>query len=227
MYAPELRLSATNLRSSEEIFEDLRNAVVSYDKDRATKVAQEALSNGIDPLKAIEEGLAKGIKEIGCKFGTELFLTDLMMAADAMKAGVAVLERGMETDERGRGLGTVIIGTVKGDIHDIGKNLVSTMLTVNGFKVLDLGVDVSSEMFIRRAEEASADIVAASSLLSTTKAYMEELIQLMRDVGCRAKYKVLVGGGQVTAEFAKEIGADGYGEEAAQAPTIAKQLLAK
>ena len=227
MYPSRGRRSATNLRSTEEIIEDLRNAVVTYNKDRATKVAEEALSSGVDPLKAIEEGLAKGIKEIGCKFGTELFLTDLMMAADAMKAGIVVLERGMKPEEKARALGTVLIGTVKGDIHDIGKNLVSTMLTVNGFSVLDLGIDVSSETFIRRAEEASADIIAASSLLSTTKAYMEELIQLMRDTGCRDKYKVLVGGGQITAEFAKEIGADAYGEEAAEAPAIAKQLLTK
>jgi len=227
LYPSRGRRSATNLRSTEEIIEDLRNAVVTYNKDRATKVAEEALSSGVDPLKAIEEGLAKGIKEIGCKFGTELFLTDLMMAADAMKAGIVVLERGMKPEEKARALGTVLIGTVKGDIHDIGKNLVSTMLTVNGFSVLDLGIDVSSETFIRRAEEASADIIAASSLLSTTKAYMEELIQLMRDTGCRDKYKVLVGGGQITAEFAKEIGADAYGEEAAEAPAIAKQLLTK
>ena len=214
------------MRSNEEIFEDLRKAVLSYDKDLAIKVAEEALSSGIDPLKAIEEGLAKGIGEVGCKFGTELFLTDLMMAADAMKAGMAVLERGMKTQE-GRTAGTVVIGTVKGDIHDIGKNLVSTMLTVNGFKVIDLGVDVSSETFIHKAEEASGDIIAASSLLSTTKAYMEELIRLMRDLGCRDKYRVIVGGGQVTEEFAKEIGADGFGEEAGEAPTIAKHLLAK
>jgi len=219
--------SAPNLRSSEEVFEDLRKAVVSYDRDLATKVAEEVLSSGIDPLKAIEDGLAKGINEIGCKFGRELFLTELMMAADAMKAGMTVLERGMKTDEKGRTAGTIVIGTVKGDIHDIGKNLVSTMLTVNGFKVIDLGVDVPSETFIRKAEEVSADIVAASSLLSTTKAYMEEMIQQMRDLGCRDKYKVLVGGGQVTAEFAKEIGADGFGEEATEAPAIAKQLLAK
>lgn len=215
------------MRSSDEIFEDLRKAVLSYDKDLATRVAEEALSSGVDPLEAIEEGLAKGIKEIGCKFGTELFLTDLMMAADAMKAGMTVLERGMKTEEKGRTAGTVVIGTVKGDIHDIGKNLVSTMLTVNGFKVIDLGVDVPSEAFIRRAEEVSADILAASSLLSTSMAYMEELIQLMRDLGCRDKYKILVGGGQVTAEFAKEIGADGFGEEAGEAPAIAKRLLAK
>jgi len=216
-----------NLRSSDEILQDLRNAVLTYNKDLAATAAEEALTSGMDPLKAIEEGLAKGIKEIGCRFGTDLFLTDLMMAAEAMKAGMAVLERGIKADQKSRTAGTVVIGTVKGDIHDIGKNLVSTMLTVNGFKVIDLGVDVPSETFVHRAEESSADIIAASSLLSTSKAYMEELINLLRDLGCRDKYKVLVGGGQVTAEFAKEIGADGYAEEAADAPTVAKQQLAK
>ena len=227
MRGSRIAVLAANLRSSQEIIEDLRKAVLTYNRDLATKVAEEALSSGVDPLKAIEEGLAKGIKEIGDKFGTELFLTDLMMAADAMKAGMTVLERGMGTEEKGRSAGKVVIGTVKGDIHDIGKNLVSTMLAVNGFKVYDLGVDVPAEAFIRKAEEVSADIIAASSLLSTTKAYMEELVQLTRDLGCRDKYKILVGGGQVTAEFAKEIGADAYGEEAGEAPAIAKQLLAK
>jgi len=215
------------LRSNDEIFEDLRSAVVSYDKDLATKVAEEALNNQIDPLKAIEEGLAKGMREIGDKFGTEVFLTDLMMAADALKAAITVLERGMKTEAKGRTAGTVVIGTVKGDIHDIGKNLVSIMLAVNGFKVFDLGVDVPSETFIRRAEEVTAGIIAGSSLLSTTKAYLDELVQLMREFGCRDKYRVLVGGGQVTAEFAHEIGADGYAEEAGQASAIAKKLLEK
>ena len=219
--------SAMQLRSSEEVIEDLRKAVVTYDRNLATKAAEEALSNGIDPLKAMEEGLAKGIREIGCKFGTEVFLSNLMMAADAMKAGVTVLERGIKTQGQGHSTGTVVIGTVKGDIHDIGKNLVSIMLSVNGFKVVDLGVDVPTETFIHRAEETSAGIVAVSSLLSTTIAYMQELVQLMKDLGCRDRFKVLVGGGQVTEDFAKEIGADGYGEDAAQAPTIAKQLLAK
>jgi len=227
MSAPRNCCSARNLRSTEEILEDLRKAVVSYDRDLATKVAEEALSSGIDPVRAIEDGLAKGIREIGDKFGTELFLTDLMLAAEAMKAGVTVLERGIKTEEKGRHVGTVVIGTVKGDIHDIGKNLVSIMLTVNGFKVMDMGVDVPSETFIHKAEEGSANIIAVSSLLSTTMAYMQEMIQLMRDLGCRDKYKVLVGGGQVTAEFAKEIGADGFGDDASQAPAIAKQLLAK
>lgn len=218
---------AGNLRSEDEIFTDLRNAVVTYNKDLATKASEEALDRRIDPLKAIEEGLSKGIREIGDKFGTEVFLTDLMMAADTMKAAVDVLERGMKTETSARIAGTVVIGTVKGDIHDIGKNLVSIMLVVNGFKVFDLGVDVPSETFIRRAEEVSANIIAGSSLLSTTKAYLDELVRLLLEFGSRDKYKVLVGGGQVTAEFANEIGADGYAEEAGQASAIAKKLLEK
>jgi trimethylamine corrinoid protein len=221
------RCSVRNLRTKEAILEDLRNAIMSYDRDGAVRVAEEALSSGIDPLTAMEEGLAKGIKEVGCKFGTELFLSDLIMAAEAMKAGAEILEHGMRAEDKGRSVGTVVIGTVKGDIHDIGKNLVSTMLSVNGFKVMDLGVDVPSEAFINKAEETSTDIIAISSLLSTTMAYMEETIQLMRELGCRDRYKVMVGGGQVTAEFAKEIGADGFAEEAAQAPALAKRLLGK
>ena len=213
------------LRSEEEIFKDLKEAVLRYDKDSATKCSEEVLSHGIDPLKAIENGLARGMKEIGDKFGTECFLTDLILAAETMKAAMEVLERGMKVGAIERMAGTVIIGTAKGDIHDIGKNLVSIMLSAGGFKVIDLGVDVPSEMFIRKAEEMKAQIIACSALLSTTIGYMDELIRLLKELGTREKYKVMVGGAQVTAAFAKEIGADGYSEEAAQVPTLAKQLL--
>ena len=213
------------LRSEEEIFKDLKEAVLRYDKGSATKCSEEVLSRGIDPLKAIENGLAIGMKEIGDKFGTECFLTDLILAAETMKTAMAVLERGMKVGVSERMAGTVVIGTTKGDIHDIGKNLVSIMLAAGGFKVIDLGVDVPSETFIHKAEETKAHIIACSALLSTTIGYMDELIHLLKELGSREKYKVMVGGAQVTAAFAKEIGADGYAEEAAQVPTLAKQLL--
>ena len=213
------------LRSEEEIFKDLKEAVVHYDKNSATKCAEEVLSRGIDPVKAVEEGLAKGMKEIGDKFGTECFLTDLILAAETMKTAMAILEPKMKSGTIERTVGSVVIGTMKGDIHDIGKNLVSIMLAAGGFKVNDLGVDVPSEMFIRKAEETKAQIIACSALLSTTIGYMDELIHLLKELGSREKYKVMVGGAQVTAAFANEIGADGYTEEAAQVPTLAKQLV--
>src|SRR5208337_3975934 len=136
------------------------------------------------------------MKEIGDKFGTECFLTDLILAAETMKTAMAVLERGMKVGASERMAGTVIIGTAKGDIHDIGKNLVSIMLSAGGFKVIDLGVDVPSEMFIRKAEEMKAEIIACSALLSTTIGYMDELIHLLNELGMREKYKVMVGGAQ-------------------------------
>jgi corrinoid protein of di/trimethylamine methyltransferase len=215
------------LESEERLFEDLRKAVLNYDKDLAVKIAEKVLKRGINPLKAIEEGLSKGILEVGEKFGTELFLTDLIFAAETVKAALAVLEPALKATKSKETAGVVVIGTVKGDIHDIGKNLVSIMLSANGFKVIDIGVDVASKTFIRRAEEEEADIIAASSLLPTTKLYMDELTRLLKELNLRDKYKVLVGGGQVTAEFAEEIGADGYAKTAREVPALAKRLLGR
>ncbi len=213
------------MMSEEALFEKLRQAVLKYDKDLAVNTAKDILQRGISPVKAIERGLAKGMKEIGEKFGIELFLTDLMFAADTMKAAIAVLEPAMKAIKSKDTVGVVVIGTVKGDIHDIGKNIVSMMLSANGFKVIDLGVDVPPKSFIRRAKEEKADIIAMSALLSTTMTSMSELIQLLKDMGLRNKFSVLIGGGQVTQEFAEEIGADGFAKDSREAPVVAKEIL--
>ena len=211
--------------SETELFEKLRQAVLEYDEDLAIHTAKKVLESGINPMDAIENGLALGMKEVGDKFGIELFLTDLMEAADTMKAAIAILEPAIKESKVQDTVGTVVIGTVKGDIHDIGKNLVATMLSVSGFKVVDLGVDVPIKKFIRRAEEEKADVIAMSSLLSTTMEGMNELVQLLKEMGIRENFKVLVGGGQVTQEFSDEIGADGFAMDAKEAAPLIRKLL--
>jgi len=176
-------------------------------------------------MDAIEKGLAPGMKEVGDKLGIELFLTDLMEAADTMKAAISILEPAIKESKVQESMGTVVIGTVKGDIHDIGKNLVAIMLSVSGFKVVDLGVDVPIKNFVKRAEEEDADVIAMSSLLSTTMEGMNELVQLLNEMGIRENFKVLVGGGQVTKEFSDEIGADGFAMDAKEAAPLIQKLL--
>ena len=212
-------------------YEDIREALVTHlvdlDETYVLTLVERLLQEGVDPLAVIKD-CEKAMFGVGELYATrQYYLSGLLMAGEIFREVMALTQPHMEQQLTGKAFGLVLLGTVQGDIHDIGKNLVSTMLAVNGFKVMDLGVDVPSETFIHKAEEGSANIIAVSSLLSTTIANMQELIHLMRDLGCRDRYKVLVGGGQVTPEFAKEIGADGYGEEAMQASAIAKQLLAK
>ena len=205
----------------------LRKAILNYDTAMAKTAAEEFLKEGLDPIKAIEEGLAKGVREVGDQFERgEVFLAELMMAAEALKAGMAVLQKALsKTELQETKLGTVVIGTVEGDIHDIGKNLVATMLLAQGFEVYDLGVNVSPFKFIEKAEEVKAGIIAMSALLTSTRLSMYDLIQALNDLNIRNKYKVIVGGAAVTSDFAKEIGADGYGKDVTEAIKIAKQLV--
>jgi len=210
------------------ILKNLRDAILNYDIDGAIKAAKDALEVGVDPIKAVEEGLTKGIKIVGDRFGAgEVFLTELMVAAEAMKRAMAVLEPAIR--ERGekakKPLGKVVIGTVEGDIHDIGKNLVSVMLSVEGFEVIDLGVDVPTEKFVAKVKEVKPDILAMSALLTTTMTKMEEVIKALEKENLRGKVKVMVGGAPVSEEWAKKIGADGYGADAMEAVVTARSLL--
>jgi corrinoid protein of di/trimethylamine methyltransferase len=214
------------LGEKEEILQRLYKAVLDYDEEEAENAAQAALDAGIEPVEAITQGLSKGIRELGDRFGEgEAFLPDLMMGADTMKVAVDILESAIpqSAQERKR-LGTVVIGTVKEDIHDLGKNLVSTLLTAEGFEVIDLGFDVPLIKFVDTALEKKADIIAASCLLSTTKPFLQDLIQLLKDQGVREQFKVMVGGGIVSREYADSIEADGYGDDAAEAVVVAKRI---
>ena len=215
------------MTGEEQVLQKLYEAVLNFDSMAAENAAKEAISLNMDPIKAIEEGLAKGLREIGDKFERgELYLPHLIMGADAMEAAIKVLEGHMtqgELDATSRG--TVVIGTVEGDIHDLGLRIVSSMLRANGFKVYDLGFNTKSLDFIEKAKEVHADIIAVSSLMTTTMPFMKDLIEALEASGLRGKFLVIVGGGPVTERWAKEIGADGYGRDAAEAVRAAGELM--
>ena len=216
------------MANEEEILRRLSEAVQSYDSDAAAEAARAATENGISPVISIEKGLAVGLRVIGDKFEEgELWLPHLVLGAEAMEAAVKVLEEHMPLEElEATRKGTVVIGTVEGDLHDLGLRIVASMLRANGFKVHDLGCDTSSLAFIDKAKEAKADIIAVSSLMTTTMPFMKDIIEALEAAGIRDQYKVLVGGGPVSEEWAKLIGADGYGRDAAAAVRTALQLVA-
>jgi corrinoid protein of di/trimethylamine methyltransferase len=205
----------------------MAQSVIDGEVDDAGRLAQQAVETGIDPLDAINNGFVKGLDYVGEGYGKgEMFLPDLVLAAEAMKAAVAVLEP--ELEKRGserKVLGKVVVGTVEGDIHDIGKTLVATMLSASGFKVYDLGVDVPVAALAEKARAVDADLVGVSSLLTTTMLKQRDVIEALDDIGLRPGVKVVVGGAPVTQSWADEIGADGYSEDAIGAVNLVKQLL--
>ena len=212
---------------SEELFNSMRQSIIDGEVDQATALAKQALAQGIDPLDAINTGFVPGVNYVGDQFAQgEMFLPDLVLAGEAMKAAVAVLEPEMQKRGSQRQvLGKVVLGTVKGDIHEIGKTLVATMLSASGFQVYDLGVDVPIEAFVAKARDVDADIVGVSALLTTTMTGQRSVIEALDDMGLRPKVKVMVGGAPVTRSWAEEIGADGYSEDAIGAVTLAKRLV--
>ena len=211
---------------SEEIYEKLAQAVIDGEVDDVIELANQALDDGLDPLTCINEGLTKGIQRVGELFSSgEYFLPELIIGADVMKAGLDILEPAMLADQKREVAGKVVLGTVKGDLHEIGKTLVSTMLTANGFQVIDIGVDKSSADFITAIKEEEATIVGASALLTTTMLQQKELIKAIEEAGLRKQVKIMVGGAPVTASYANEIGADGYAEDAISAVDIAFRLI--
>ena len=212
---------------SKELFGAMRQSIIDGDTDQSEMLAQQALEQGIDPLAAINAGYVPGINYVGEQFGAgQMFLPDLMLAAEAMRTAVAVLEPEMQRRGTQRQvLGRVVLGTVKGDIHEIGKSLVATMLSASGFEVYDLGVDVPFEKFVAKAREVNADIVGVSALLTTTMTGQKTVIEALDDLGLRPKVKVIVGGAPVTRSWAEEIGADGYSEDAIGAVALAKRLV--
>lgn len=211
----------------EELFEKLAKTVIDGDEQAASEVAEEIVSAGIHPLEAIRQGATKGIDEIGERYQRlEAFLPDLVRAGDTMKACLAVFMPHIKSEQMGEFLlGNVVIGTVRGDIHDIGKNMVATMLTVSGFEVCDLGIDVPVKRFVEKAEEIKAKVIALSALLSQTAYYQHEVIKYLTDMGLREKYYVVVGGAPVSPEWATKIGADGYARTAIDAGQLLKRLL--
>ena len=212
---------------SEELYKKMAQSIIDGDSDASTALAKEAIALGLHPLDAITKGFVVGVNTVGDAFGRgDAFLPELVMAGEAMKAAVAVLDP--ELKKRGterRMLGKVVIATVEGDIHEIGKSLVATMLGASGFEVYDLGVDAPSEKIIGKALEVNADIIAMSALLTTTMIRQREVIEELEKEGLRSRFKVMVGGAPITRDWVQKIGADGYSEDAVGAVGIAKQLL--
>lgn len=214
--------------SQQAILEELANAVQAFDSDKVMETTMKALASSIDPGIIIEQGLAKGLRIVGKKFEDgELFLMHLVAAAEpAQKAIKELLEP--EIKKRGeerKAPGKVVLGTVAGDIHDIGKNIVGAMLIAAGFDVHDIGKDVPTEQFVNKAKEVKADIIGASALLSTSLPMQHEIVKACEAEGIRNKVKLIFGGAPVTEEWVREIGGDGYGENATEAVKVAKRLL--
>jgi len=213
--------------SNSNIIEDLRLAVVNLDVDSARATAEEAVRLGVNPVEAIENGLSKGIREIGDKFEAgEAFVMELVLAAEAMKAGIEVFRPLLAAQRLERkATGIVVIGTVRGDIHDMGKNLVIVMLEAAGFDVKDLGVDVPPERFLEKVKEEKPHIIAMSSLLTTSAPEQKIVVDALEKNGIRRGLKVAVGGAAVTPKLAKEMGADGYSDNAVDSVAVFKQLM--
>ncbi|MCR4407411.1 MAG: corrinoid protein [Anaerolineae bacterium] len=215
--------------SNEELFAQMAKAIVDGDPERAEALARQALELGVDPLEAINRGFTPGINRVGELFASgEYFLPDLVIGGEAMKAAVAVLEPELARRQEKRAiLGKVVIGTVEGDIHEIGKTLVATMLSANGFQVRDVGVDVSAEDFVAAVQDMGANLLGLSALLTTTMLNQRKVIEALQKAGLRDRVKVMVGGAPVTRQWAEEIGADGYAEDAVGSVALAKQLVAQ
>jgi len=212
---------------NQEIFHQMSQSILEGDLAKAASLAQESIAAGIDPLDAISQGYVVGVDQVGAAFTNgEAFLPELVMAGEAMKAAVAVLEPEMQRrgTER-KTLGKVVLATVEGDIHEIGKSLVGTMLSAAGFEVFDLGVNVPAEKILEKARDVGANIVGLSALLTTTMVRQKEVITEFGKAGLRPKVKLMVGGAPVTREWVEQIGADGYSEDAIGAVGIAKQLV--
>jgi len=210
-----------------ELFQAMAQSIIDGETEVAGQLAQQAIEQGIEPLDVINQGFTVGVDYVGEQFGLgEMFLPELVLAGEAMKAAVTVLEP--EMAKRGaerQMLGKVVLGTVEGDRHDIGKTLVATMLSASGFQVYDLGANVPVETFVEKARQVNADIVGLSALLTTTMVKQKDVIEALDDLGLRPKVKVMVGGAPITSSWADEIGADGYGEDSIRAVAVAKKLV--
>ena len=215
--------------SHAELYEKMSNCIIAGEADEATALARRSLELGLKPLDSIDNGFVKGIRVVGDRFGAgELFLPELVMSAEAMKAALAILEPELAKGNQAReSQGNVLACTVQGDIHDIGKRIVCTMLSANGFSVTDLGVNVKIDRFVNEIKTRKPDIVAMSALLTTTAPNQGKVIKLLEKEGIRRDYVVMVGGAPTSASWAKEIRADGYGENATEAVRVAKELMAK
>ncbi len=213
--------------NGEDILVRIRDAIVNLDIDNIGRLCEEAVKAGVPAYEVVMEGMAKGMEVVGEKYErNEYFLAELIMAGETMKEGMKVLEPHLKAGELKR-VGKVVIGTVRGDLHDIGKNIVATLLNAAGFEVIDLGVDVPPEKFVEAVKENSPDIVGMSALLTTTMIEMEGIIKELKKAGLRDKVKIIIGGAPITREFAEKIGADAAARDAVEGVNICKSWMAR
>lgn len=211
--------------SDNNYYQRLADAIVSGEKDEAAQISQDALDAGMNALDVINQGVTRGTDKLGDLFQNfEIFLPELIMGGDAAKAAMAVLVPHIPIKENYERPGRIVMGTVFGDIHDIGKNLCAAMLAATGFEVTDLGVNVAPKAFVATAEEIGAKIIGLSALMSTSLYYQQDVINYLKDAGLRNKYYVIVGGGPVTPDWIRKIGADGGGKQANNVVEVCKQL---
>jgi methylmalonyl-CoA mutase cobalamin-binding domain/chain len=213
--------------SESELLDGLRGAVIEGNIDAAERLAKQVVAEGVDPLRAFDEGLRQGITVVGDGFACgDYFLPDLVLSAEAMKAASIVLEQEIaRTGVVRERAGKVVLGTVEGDLHDIGKTIVGTLLAAHGFEVVDLGVNISAKAFLAAVREHEPQILGMSSLLTITAKELKKVIDALQEAGIRDTVKVIIGGGAVTREFADSIGADGFAHDAELAVRVAKQVL--
>ena len=209
-----------------DTIKQLKDIVLEFDIDNAEKIAKAAIDAGVDPLEAAK-ALTESIKEVGDKFGAgELFLPDLVCASEVLKKAFPIINSAIEKKgKKAESLGKVVIGTVFGDIHSIGKGMVATLLYAAGFEVIDLGINVKGEDFLTAVKENNPNILAMSALLTTTAAEQKNVIRSLKEEGIRDNIKVIVGGSPINQEFADSIGADGYGATAPEGVKVVKKLL--
>jgi corrinoid protein of di/trimethylamine methyltransferase len=212
---------------SEDLFQSMRRSIIDGAPDTARTLAEAGVRSGIAPLAAIHDGYVPGMQHVGEQFAQRrLFLPDMVAAAEAMKAAMSVLEPELKKLGTARpSAGTIVLGTAKGDIHEIGKTLVGTLLGANGFTVHDLGVDISAEKFATAARELHADVVGVSALLTTTMKWQKSVIELLDREGLRPRVKVIIGGAPVTRQWSEEIRADGFAKDAVSAVSLVQRLL--
>ncbi len=206
-------------------FEDLSKAVIAGKAGKTLSITKELLGQGEEPVKIINGGLIAGMVEVGIRFkANQMFVPEVLMSAKAMNSGLDIVKPLLNADEM-PSIGTVLLGTVKGDLHDIGKNLVGMMLESVGFTVINAGIDVAPEAFVDGVKKYKPNVVAMSALLTTTMLHMKDTIELLKEEGLRDQVKVIIGGAPVSQDFADEIVADGFSPDAASAADLCKKLL--
>ncbi len=210
------------------ILEEIISATVNGDEEKSVALARQAMADGMEPFEVIQNGYARGMEIVGEKFAIlEYFLPEVMLSADAMTAAIGVLKPYFKDRGKQDARGTIVIATIQGDMHDLGKNIVKIMLEADGFIVHDLGANVPVRDLIDKAEAVQADIIAASAILTTTMAHMPDISCILDELGIRDRYMIMLGGAPVIPQWAQEAGADGYGEDASEAVAVARRLMQK